>query len=502
MPPDRPHDQRRVVYIVIDGMNRDALEQAIHSGRAPALAFLKEHAGYERESVAIFPTITPAATASLVTGATPAQHGIPGMCWYDRRAERFVNYGQSPRAAVVEGVSQVVDDFMFNLNSTHLSGTVETIHERLGAMRVATASINFMVFRGPHPHEVQPGLLERLLFLPRRRPRAVLGPKELYMADLVTGPSQACTKLLSARGIEKRIRATDAWASCVTRELLQKKAADMILFYLHENDHCSHRKGPVAQVDSIADSDRHVANVLDAFDSWEEAIHEVGFVVTADHSQSPVADERDHILDLGEILDGFRLVEPRRGRERFGDNDVASAGNGRAAFFYLHPSRKDELRHALAERLAETAGVDQVMWVDRDGSYVVATDRGRLRFWPHDAGVRDERGNGWAHEGDLAAVDGTVEGREMVTPEYPLALWRIKSALDCERIGDVVATMKLTYEVKDIAGADHRGGGDHASLHAQDSTVPFMSTLADPPARASTVDVVPHIVGHFERLRP
>ena len=27
------------------------------------------------------------------------------MCWYDRDAQRFVNYGQSPRAAIVEGVS-------------------------------------------------------------------------------------------------------------------------------------------------------------------------------------------------------------------------------------------------------------------------------------------------------------------------------------------------------------------------------------------------------------
>ncbi|HEX2295208.1 MAG TPA: hypothetical protein VHN37_07865, partial [Actinomycetota bacterium] len=70
-----------------------------------------------------------------------------------------------------------------------------------------------------------------------------------------------------------------------------------------------------------------------------------------------------------------------------------------------------------------------------------------------------------------------------------------------ERMGDVVVTPKLTYEYTDLAGGHHRGGGDHASLHAQDSLVPFLSTLDDPPLRPATVDVVPHIVRHFEKLR-
>src|SRR5918998_2581954 len=138
-------DLRRVIYIIVDGMNRDALEQTIASGRAPALRFLKENSSYVRDSVAIFPTITPAATASLVTGQVPARHGIPGMCWYDRDAERFVNYGQSPRAAIVEGVKQVVDDFLVNLNTHHLDSDVETIHESLHRLGLSSASVNYMI---------------------------------------------------------------------------------------------------------------------------------------------------------------------------------------------------------------------------------------------------------------------------------------------------------------------------------------------------------------------
>lgn len=492
--------RRRVVYIIVDGMATEAFEQAVGSGRAPAFELIKSHGKYVRDSVAVFPTITPAATASLVTGVTPSAHGIPGMCWYDRDAQRFVNYGQSPRAAIVEGLSQVVRDVMLNLNAKHLSRDVDTIHEQLDAMGVTTASINFMLFRGPYMHDVDPNLFTKALFR-KKLPNQAPGPKEHYFADAITGPSKACSKLISKRGVENRIKATDAWAACVTRELLENDAADMILFYLHENDHASHRAGPDSQVENIIEADAHVAHVLDAFDSWEQAVEEVGFVVTADHAQSPISDEEDHILHLDDILSDFKRVAPNRGKERFGDNEVAAAGNGRVGFIYLNESRKESLREQVVHTLRSTRGIDQVMWREND-VYVATSKRGTVRFWTEiGAGsVVDDRGNKWHYEGDLDAVGGVVEGNEIRTPEYPLAFWRVKSALDLDRIGDIVFTNDLTWETKDLAGGDHRGGGDHASLHVQDSLIPFLSTLDDPPLRPSTVDVVPHIVEHFRRI--
>jgi hypothetical protein len=140
------------------------------------------------------------------------------------------------------------------------------------------------------------------------------------------------------------------------------------------------------------------------------------------------------------------------------------------------------------------------MWRDR-GGYVVRSERGEIRFAQvEDGGVRDERGNRWMISGDLGVVDGVIEDGAIRTPEYPLAMWRIKSVLDLDRAGDIVVTPKLTWDIKDLGGADHRGGGDHASLHVQDSVIPFLSTLAQPPARPSTVDVTPHIVEHFRKL--
>jgi predicted AlkP superfamily pyrophosphatase or phosphodiesterase len=493
----------RVVYIIVDGMSSTAFEQVTASGRAPALQFLKDHSSYVRDSIAVWPTITPAATSSLVTGASPAQHRVPGMCWYDRAQQRFVNFGQSPRVAVIEGASQIVEDILVNLNEHYLSRDVRTLHERLDERGIITASVNFMVFRGPYRHELKPNLIERLFFK-KQLPDQLYGPKEHYFADVITGHSEACSKLLSARGLDKRIRITDGWAACVTRELLERNTAEMILFYLHENDHASHRNGPASQIDSLAEADKHVAHVLDAFDSWEQAIEEVGFVVTADHSQSPVVNDDDHVFQLEDVLDDFHLVDPSRGKEPLeGDGcDLASAGNGRLAFIYLNSERKSFLHSSVTKALEACAGIDQVIFKDED-AYLVHSDRGTLRFWKARGarGVVDEREEQWRYDGELAAVSGVVEGDRIRTPEYPLAMWRIASALDLDRTGDIVVTTKLGYEMKDIAGGDHKGGGDHGSLHAQDSIVPFLSTLADPPLRPSTVDVAPHILRHFERLR-
>ncbi|MDQ3751895.1 MAG: alkaline phosphatase family protein [Actinomycetota bacterium] len=492
--------QQRVVYTVIDGMGSEAFEQACASGRAPALNFLRQNGRYVRDSVAVFPTITPAATASLVTGEVPARHGIPGMCWYDRSAGRFVNYGQSPRSAIIEGESEVIHNWLLSLNAQHLNPQVATIHEQLGGMGLVSASINFMVFRGPHEHRVRPDPIERILFR-KGLPNSVRGPKELYIADVVSGPSKACGKFHTRRGGPvKRMKAADSYAACVTRDLLKKRAADMILFYLHENDHHSHQNGPASQVDNLEEADKNIAHVLGTYGSWEATLQEVGFVVTADHSQSPISDAKDHIIDLHEVFHDFKQVLPHHGREPLGHREVAAAGNGRVGFVYLNSQRKTKLWARVVDRLHDVNGLDQIMWRDRE-EYVVRSERGEMRFaGVADGGVIDERGNRWKISGEIGVVDGVIEDATIRTPEYPLAMWRIKSVLDLDRAGDIVVTPKLTWDIKDLGGADHRGGGDHASLHAQDSMIPFLSTLAQPPARPSTVDVTPHIVEHFRRL--
>jgi hypothetical protein len=491
----RQGKQRRVVYIVIDGCRTDAFEQAMGSGKAPALEFLRDRGFYHRESSAVFPSITPCATASLITGETPDRHGIPGQCWYDKDEERIVNYGQGPRVAVMQKISEVANDLLVNLNEKHLSREVLTLHERLEDMGLTTATTNFLVRRGRHRYPVDEKVVDDVLLDPQK-PDHLLGPKEFYFADVVHGPTAACREGLGVRGKIKRMKATDEYASCVTRDLLEKDAADMILFYLHENDHLSHHHGPKVQFENLVRSSELIGNVLDALGSWERTAEEVGFVLTSDHGQTPVIKDDEHSIDLDDVFEDFDVLSPRRGKDPLSEADLAQCGNGRAGYIYLNPERAPHIQGTVIKTLLHHPGIDQVMW------RVVESERGRLRFRPASNGdgeVRDERGNRWELDGDLGPVGGLVDDGLIRTPEYPLALWRIHAALGLDRVGDVVCTAKLMYEVSNIIDTKHKG--EHASLHAQDSLVPFISTLDEPPLHPSTVDVAPHIVRHFEGLR-
>jgi hypothetical protein len=489
---------RKVVYIVIDGCRTDAFEQAMASGKAPALEFLHDRGYYHRESVAVFPSITPCATASLITGETPDRHGIPGQCWYDRDEERIVNYGQGPRVAVMQKMREVATDLLVNLNEKHLSRDVLTLHERLEDMGLTTATTNFLVRRGRHRHKVDQKIVDDILLDPEK-PDELLGPKEFYFADVVHGSSAGCNDKLGVFGKIKRLKATDEYASCVTRDLLEKDAADMILFYLHENDHHSHHDGPGVQFDNLVRAGELIGNVLDALGSWERTADEVGFVLTSDHGQSPVIKDDEHAIDLDDVFEDYDVLSPRRGKDPLSEADLAQCGNGRAGYIYLNPERAPDLHGPVIKTLVEHPGIDQVMWRDEDWR-VVESERGRLRFRPSSNGdVRDERDNSWEFDGDLGPVGGLVEDGVIRTPEYPLALWRIHTALGLDRVGDIVCTSKLMYEVSNIIDTKHKG--EHASLHAQDSLVPFLSTLDEPPLHPSTVDVAPHIVRHFDSLR-
>src|SRR5439155_24468509 len=121
------------------------------------------------------------------------------------------------------------------------------------------------------------------------------------------------------------------------------------------------------QVDNLVAASEHIGYVLDTYGSWEETIREVGFVITADHAQSAVSDQKDHIIDFDDVLADFTRVPPGKGRDRFEDQDLALAGNGRAAFVYTAPCRRDELSEAVVQALVQLPGVDQGIWRGEGG---------------------------------------------------------------------------------------------------------------------------------------
>jgi predicted AlkP superfamily pyrophosphatase or phosphodiesterase len=67
------------LLLVLDGIRPDVLRAAIRDGDAPALGLLAEKGEALWDAVSVFPSITPAATAAIVTGEPPSGAAFWGM---------------------------------------------------------------------------------------------------------------------------------------------------------------------------------------------------------------------------------------------------------------------------------------------------------------------------------------------------------------------------------------------------------------------------------------
>jgi predicted AlkP superfamily pyrophosphatase or phosphodiesterase len=62
-------------------------------------------------STTIFPSITPAATASIIVGGYPTETGIVGASWYEEAENQVAYYGDDFGVAAREGFRAFLRDF-------------------------------------------------------------------------------------------------------------------------------------------------------------------------------------------------------------------------------------------------------------------------------------------------------------------------------------------------------------------------------------------------------
>src|SRR5687767_13922430 len=114
-----------------------------------------------QESVSIFPSITPAATSSIITGCYPAEHGIAGAAWYDEDRSEVAYYGDDFWVIAREGFGAFIRDFLVRLNGDRLKAP--TLFELVEDASRGTASVNYLVHRGHFSHRVNVPLMISLL---------------------------------------------------------------------------------------------------------------------------------------------------------------------------------------------------------------------------------------------------------------------------------------------------------------------------------------------------
>ena len=488
----------KLVLCVIDAMAPAMLERAVESGAAPVLQTLIERGRYVPDCVAAFPSVTPVCAASIVTGLGQDEHLIPGMNWFHREEDRYIEYGSSFRSAQRFGITRQLTDTVYNMNRAHLSSETPTVFEMLDDADMRTAGTTYLMYRGRHLHEPQRGTaLERVASALMRHP--VMGPRELFYADIFASRRTGCRSGLGMPGVR------DRHSGCVSAYMVEHDLFDFLLLSLPDNDWYSHKHGPDAQLQSIAQADLQLARVCEASGGVDEFLEEHAVIVMADHSQAPVTDTialQDELADLG-------VLPPSRspGGARDDQPHIAVCPSQRAAMVYaLHELERDAMRASVVTRALAIEGVEHVIWLARDAhdvpteGIISSPAHAELRFRPGGP-LKDPRGVRWSIDGPLAAIDATVADGRLLTPSYPDVLARVWSALTCPSSGEVLLSAAPGYEFVDWGRQAHVGGGSHGSLHASDSLGALVMCGVEPPgpepAQWAIRDIAPIVLNHF-----
>jgi hypothetical protein len=494
----------KLILCVIDAMAPAMLERAVAEGQAPVLGELMQRGRYVSDCVAAFPSVTPVCAASIVTGTGQDRHRIPAMNWYHREEERYVEYGSSFRAAQRFGIARQLTDTVYNMNRAHLASETPTIFEALDDIQVRTAGTTYLMYRGRHRHEPQrDSTLTRLASTLMRHP--VLGPRELFYADIFSSRPTGCRSGLGMPGVR------DQHSGCVGSYLVEHDLFDFLLLSLPDNDWHSHKYGPEGQVQSLAQADAQLARLVEAGGGLDAFLDRHAMVVMADHSQALI----EQTIDLQPVLAELEIAGPtgsrlssvspaaRRGRV---EPRIALCPSQRAAMVYvLSERRRSTLRSSVIRRTLQVDGVQLVMWLQCDPhgapreAVIARPSVGELRFCP-EGDVGDARGRTWSVEGELAVLEASLREGRMHAPAFPDALARVWSALTCATSGDVLLSAAPGFEFLDWGRQAHVGGGSHGSLHADDSLGALIECgLQSVPEREQWAirDVAPLIAGHF-----
>jgi type I phosphodiesterase/nucleotide pyrophosphatase len=388
--------------------------------------------GDYRLATSVFPSLTPVCLSSIATGAGPGVHHIPSLVWWSRQEHRIVEYGSSFAALRAAGLTQGILDPIFNMNARHLSADAVTIYEALEDAGLVAGAVNITCYRGRH----------RYLPTVPGLSRAAYGPQRFFFYGLFESDRTGAPFAVRSR----RAGSVDAYAAAVGRWLVTRDGFDFLAFYLSGYDFASHAGGPDGpEADNALEQvDSAIQALLSASGGPDEFLERYAVVLLSDHGQTSV--ER-----------AARLEEPFADLE----GQIVVTASNRAGQVYLLPGARVDAAE-LARRLDGFAAVDVTL--RSEGEEVVARRDG---------------------------VDAPAEELE-----HPDAAWRARSALANPNAGELLVSAAEGWELADLGGRHHAGGGSHGSLVAGDSLVPLVTVGLRAEVRRIT-DVAPAVLAHF-----
>lgn len=449
--PDEPH----VLLVVADSLMPQPLFSLMQQGELPGFTYLQSH-GFVSTLTSVFPTMSVVNDSSILTGTYPDEHGIPGLVWFNRDEDRFVDYGDALGNIIRQGPLNVGKDAMFHLNDQHLSEKVETVHECLAKQNISSASVNLLVRRGTFKHKL------RFPFNRLLGNRNISGPTFLRCGYFLKGGTRHFPTPFNKYGYGYN------QVERMTLKLMrQHRGPRLLITYLSEPDKIIHKKGPDIK-QPLYDVDRFIQHILDAFPSREEALKNWKIIVMGDSGQAPVLkDKRRALISMPGLLSDYTL----RGLSQAPDDaDLAVATNERSA--YLYPLHDQVKPIQLAERVLTDDRVELVAYPENQRTHVL-TVQGHLHF--EKGGKRtDPYGQTWHVTGDPSLLDVHATENKWEYGKYRDIFRQLHGAVHAQPSPVVVIAAKSGYEFQFESSPTHVGGGSHGGISEREMTVPLI----------------------------
>lgn len=466
-------DKKKVIFLMIDTLMAQSIDEGIRQKQLPTFQYLIGKGHYHKDMVSSFPTMSVTIDSSMLTGAYPHEHRVPGLLWYSAEERRLINYGTGPMEILRQGVNHVLEDALINLNGRHLNPKIHTIYEDLARLGLTSGSINGLVYRGKAEHTLSiPAWIEVPTTLHRNI--KVKGPDLLTLGALsnpLNGKKNMPDSIANRLGMDNKF-AMEALEYLIR----EKKLPDFLYVYLPDLDQKIHKNGP-SDLEGIRKLDGQLQSMLQAFGSPEKALEEAIIVIAGDSGMTQLLPADQHSeIDLPAILNGYRILRP--GERPTDETDVILAVNETMAYIY-NPNGKHSMQE-IAGRLLKDNRIDMAAWKDEGWIHVLRGSAGKQLKYHADGSFMDTYGQKWTIEGDKDALDlkagrgNPDEGQPISYGEYPDVLQRLASALHSHTGSYMVVTSKPGYELKDRSSPTHEGGGGHGSIGKKESLVPLI----------------------------
>lgn len=439
----------KVLLWILDGCSVKAFLDVAERNEDLKTFFIE---GHFAQCVTIFPSITPAAHSTIMTGCYPHKTRVPAFDWvevvtdYSGRETReyvrcmpdFKRFRQ--QVSKKEGQKEFFEGLgdALSLNQRFLSPIVYTLFETLGEDWY-TVSVKEWIHRGADNFISVSinGALEDLIS------RKIVKEKSMI-------------ELLSSLYKEVNYEFGDlVWGSDS-----YKKLADLMVYWKTGTDTMSHEFGPHSYRvrEEVDEAVGKLAETLRFYKMYTN--QPIYVIITADHSQSEVTEFSNLIADFKRDMSEYRIVgrEDRAYSERINSADIIVANNDRAAFFYAFgkPETKKDIREKIINYLKSRREVDLVFYLESGEIKVIQISDDGSFTGP-------------------VTISLFFEGKEK---SYPNAVERIEGLMNGDKWGDIAVSMKESYSLNPDFKPEKQGEkilhGDHGGLNFNDSIGPLL----------------------------